>query len=64
MNTLGGNMVSLDELFDHFVQRPDEVLGFIEALGTPEDIERARQVPFRKRVELLHALMADSLKVA
>lgn len=64
MNTLGGNGATFDELYAHFVKRPDEVMGFIEALGTPQDVERARPLVFRKKIELLHALMNDSLRVA
>lgn len=59
-----GSMVSVDELAEHFRDDPEELLGFIEALGSEREARLARFLPFRMQVETLWQLLREATQVA
>ncbi len=58
-------MVGRAELEDHFRDAPaDDVLAFVEMLGTERDLKIARLLPFKGRIALLWDLMQKHLKAS
>lgn len=60
-----GEMVGRAELENHFRDAPaDDILEFIEMLGTERDLRIARHLPFRGRVDVLWELLKQQLKTS
>jgi hypothetical protein len=57
-----GEMVSRAELENHFKDAPEDILAYIEMLGTARDLRAARVLPPKGRVDLLWELIQRTLK--
>ncbi len=49
--------VTVKDLTEFFEGDAGAVLGFIESVGTPEDVLAALNLPYESRVRMLHLLL-------